>query len=78
MQGHEPGAEVGGEPASGLAALERVAETARRLEAELGKAIVGQQRVIREILIAFVDESDGRWFWLGSLILLGVRRRGQR
>jgi MoxR-like ATPase len=27
---------------------------ARRLEAELGKAIVGQQRVIREILIAFL------------------------
>jgi MoxR-like ATPase len=33
---------------------ERVAETAARLERELGKAIVGQQRVIREILIAFL------------------------
>jgi MoxR-like ATPase len=39
---------------AGPAALERVAETATRLEAELGKAIIGQQRVIREILIAFV------------------------
>ena len=36
------------------AALEYVSEIARRLEAELGKAIVGQQRVIREILIAFL------------------------
>ena len=35
-------------------ALEYVSEIARRLEAELGKAIVGQQRVIREILIAFL------------------------
>jgi MoxR-like ATPase len=35
-------------------ALERVAELAGRLERELGKAIVGQQRVIREILIAFL------------------------
>jgi MoxR-like ATPase len=35
-------------------ALERVAEVAVRLERELGKAIVGQQRVIREILIAFL------------------------
>jgi MoxR-like ATPase len=34
--------------------LERVAEVAARLERELGKAIVGQHRVIREILIAFV------------------------
>jgi MoxR-like ATPase len=34
--------------------LEEVAETAARLEAELAKAIVGQQRVIREILIAFL------------------------
>ena len=35
-------------------ALERVAEVAARLERELAKAIVGQQRVIREILIAFL------------------------
>jgi MoxR-like ATPase len=35
-------------------ALERVAELAGRLERELGKAIVGQQRVIREILMAFL------------------------
>jgi MoxR-like ATPase len=35
-------------------ALEDVADTAARLERELGKAIVGQQRVIREILIAFL------------------------
>ena len=34
--------------------LERVAETAARLERELARAIVGQQRVIREILIAFL------------------------
>jgi MoxR-like ATPase len=34
--------------------LERVAEAAVRLERELAKAIVGQQRVIREILIAFL------------------------
>ena len=34
--------------------LERVAEVAGRLERELAKAIVGQQRVIREILIAFL------------------------
>src|SRR5688572_20615746 len=34
--------------------LERVAETAVRLERELARAIVGQQRVIREILIAFL------------------------
>jgi MoxR-like ATPase len=34
--------------------LERVAELAGRLERELGKVIVGQQRVIREILIAFL------------------------
>jgi MoxR-like ATPase len=33
--------------------LERVAEAAERLERELGRTIVGQQRVIREILIAF-------------------------
>ena len=36
------------------AALERVADAAGGSRAELGKAIVGQQRVIREILIAFV------------------------
>jgi len=36
------------------AALAHVAEVAARLERELGKAIVGQQRVIREILIAFL------------------------
>jgi MoxR-like ATPase len=35
-------------------ALERVAELAGRLERELGKAVVGQQRVIREILMAFL------------------------
>ena len=34
--------------------LEHVAGVASRLEAELGKAIIGQQRVIREILIAFL------------------------
>jgi MoxR-like ATPase len=35
-------------------ALEHVAELAARLETELSKAIVGQQRVLREILIAFL------------------------
>jgi MoxR-like ATPase len=34
--------------------VDRVAEVAARLERELAKAIVGQQRVIREILIAFL------------------------
>jgi MoxR-like ATPase len=34
--------------------LERVAEVAGRLERELAKAIIGQRRVVREILIAFV------------------------
>ena len=34
--------------------VEHVAEVAGRLERELAKAIVGQQRVIREILIAFL------------------------
>jgi MoxR-like ATPase len=34
--------------------VEQVAEAAGRLERELSKAIVGQQRVIREILIAFL------------------------
>src|SRR5687767_15268549 len=33
---------------------ETIAEVAERLERELAKAIVGQQRVIREILIAFM------------------------
>src|SRR5574338_104268 len=44
--------------ASGRAEVEpsvdRVAELAGRLERELAKAIVGQQRVVREILIAFL------------------------
>src|SRR5688500_14105735 len=35
-------------------ALERAVDAAVRIERELGKAIVGQHRVIREILIAFV------------------------
>jgi len=35
-------------------AFERVAEVAGRLERELAKAIIGQQRVLREILIAFL------------------------
>src|SRR5687768_8863013 len=34
--------------------LERVAEVAGRLERELAKAIIGQRRVVREILIAFL------------------------
>jgi MoxR-like ATPase len=34
--------------------IDRVAEVALRLERELSKAIVGQQRVVREILIAFL------------------------
>ncbi len=34
--------------------FERVAEIAGRLERELSKAIIGQQRVVREILIAFL------------------------
>jgi MoxR-like ATPase len=34
--------------------LDRVAEAAGRIERELAKAIIGQQRVIREVLIAFV------------------------
>jgi MoxR-like ATPase len=34
--------------------IERVAELSARLERELAKVIVGQQRVIREILIAFL------------------------
>jgi MoxR-like ATPase len=42
------------ERAAPPASLERVAEVAAQLERELGKAIVGQQRVVREILIAFL------------------------
>jgi MoxR-like ATPase len=38
----------------GVGTLDRVADVAKRLEAELAKSIVGQQRVIREILIAFL------------------------
>jgi len=34
--------------------FERVADVAGRLERELAKAIVGQQRVVREILVAFL------------------------
>src|SRR5215204_4136748 len=34
--------------------LDRVADVAGRLERELAKAIIGQQRVVREILIAFL------------------------
>ena len=36
------------------ASLDSVAEAAARIERELAKAIIGQQRVVREILIAFV------------------------
>ena len=39
---------------SSSVSIDRVAEVAGRLERELAKAIVGQQRVIREILIAFL------------------------
>jgi MoxR-like ATPase len=35
-------------------ALERVADVAGRLERELAKAIIGQPRVVREILVAFL------------------------
>src|SRR5512134_2243997 len=35
-------------------ALEEVPEVAARIEAELARAIVGQRRVLREILIAFL------------------------
>src|SRR5690349_21801621 len=45
--------EAGTEARSGRD-LDRVAEVAARLEGELSKAIIGQQRVIREILIAFL------------------------
>jgi MoxR-like ATPase len=41
-------------PAGDEHALERVAELAARLEHEIAKAVVGQQRVVREILIAFL------------------------
>ena len=34
--------------------LDHVADVAARLERELSKAIIGQQRVIREILVAFL------------------------
>src|SRR5260221_14252355 len=44
--------------------VEHVAEVAGRLERELSKTIVGQQRVIREILIAF--------FAGGHVLLRGV------
>ena len=40
--------------ADGRDGLDRVAEVAGQLERELAKSIVGQQRVIREILIAFL------------------------
>ncbi len=40
--------------AAGQPALEEVATVAGRIERELARAIVGQQRVIREILIAFL------------------------
>jgi MoxR-like ATPase len=42
------------EPEQPPVPLERVAELSTRLERELAKVIVGQQRVIREILIAFL------------------------
>ena len=42
------------DPQAAAVSLERVAEVAGRLEQELAKAIIGQQRVVREILIAFV------------------------
>jgi MoxR-like ATPase len=41
-------------PADASGALERAADAAARVERELGRVIVGQQRVIREILVAFV------------------------
>src|SRR5690349_3116116 len=43
-------------PPAGASAdvFDRVADAAGRLERELGRAIVGQSRVVREILIAFV------------------------
>ena len=42
------------DPQGAAVSFERVAEVAGRLERELAKAIIGQQRVVREILIAFV------------------------
>jgi MoxR-like ATPase len=42
------------DPAAAAIPLERVAETAARLERELAKAVVGQHRVVREILVAFL------------------------
>ena len=42
------------DPQAAAVSLERVAQVAGRLERELAKAIIGQQRVVREILIAFV------------------------
>jgi MoxR-like ATPase len=42
------------ERAAPHASLERVADVVAQLERELAKAIVGQQRVVREILIAFL------------------------
>ena len=50
MHHPDPLRDTHGRPAT----LADVAEVAGRLERELGKAIVGQQRVIREILIAFL------------------------
>jgi MoxR-like ATPase len=49
-EGHLHITEAPGEELS----FERVADTAVRLERELAKAIVGQHRVVREILIAFL------------------------
>ena len=46
--------QVGGGEGRSAPDLDRVAEVAARLEGELAKAIIGQQRVIREILIAFL------------------------
>jgi MoxR-like ATPase len=42
------------DPADAAIPLERVADTAARLERELAKAVVGQHAVVREILIAFL------------------------
>ncbi|MBI3865145.1 MAG: AAA family ATPase [Planctomycetia bacterium] len=49
---------------SDLAALERLAESYRRVTAELGKVIVGQNRVLEELLIAM--------FAGGHCLLIGV------
>jgi MoxR-like ATPase len=48
----DPGQNRGGSAAG--RERERVADVAGRLERELSKAIIGQQRVVREILIAFL------------------------